>query len=158
MFYFIIIVIVLALVVLFFIMKNKKNNDTKNEIKEVPQTPIDKLLTLNINIRKNIYDKELLDEIESIIDQLRDTLPILNESYKASELTWVANKMATDYLQKVINPFMKFKKEEQEQNKNSLLESLAEIKKELNEIISLVKDKKTSSFDTKAKFIKNRFK
>jgi len=150
-------IIVLAIVFfLFFFLR--KQNKIKSSPTQKENTPIDELLFLNINIRKKIFNKELIDSIEKIIDKLRDVLPLLNDKYKASELTWVANKMATDYLQKVLNPYMEFSFQTQKEKQEDLLLSLQQIEKELDDTIELVKKNETSLFDTKAKFIKNRFK
>jgi len=150
-------IIVLAIVFfLFFFLR--KQNKIKSSPTQKENTPIDELLFLNINIRKKIFNKELIDSIEKIIDKLRDVLPLLNDKYKASELTWVANKMATDYLQKVLNPYMEFSFQTQKEKQEDLLLSLQQIEKELDDTIELVKKNETSQFDTKAKFIKNRFK
>lgn len=158
MFYFLLFIVVIIILIMFFILKNKSKKDSKPKVLEKKQGTLETLLILNLEVRKGIFDSELIEEIESIIDKLRDILPILNERYKASELTWVANKMATNYLQKIIHPFIHFKKNEQIKNKNSLMESLAQIEKELDETIALVNENKESDFDTKAKFIKTRFK
>ena len=157
MFELLLLIIVLAIVFfLFFFLR--KQNKIKSSPTQKENTPIDELLFLNINIRKKIFNKELIDSIEKIIDKLRDVLPLLNDKYKASELTWVANKMATDYLQKVLNPYMEFSFQTQKEKQEDLLLSLQQIEKELDDTIELVKKNETSLFDTKAKFIKNRFK
>ena len=157
MFELLLLIIVLAIVFfLFFFLR--KQNKIKSSPTQKENTPIDELLFLNINIRKKIFNKELIDSIEKIIDKLRDVLPLLNDKYKASELTWVANKMATDYLQKVLNPYMEFSFQTQKEKQEDLLLSLQQIEKELDDTIELVKKNETSQFDTKAKFIKNRFK
>ena len=157
MFELFLLIIVLAIVFfLFFFLR--KQNKIKSSPTQKENTPIDELLFLNINIRKKIFNKELIDSIEKIIDKLRDVLPLLNDKYKASELTWVANKMATDYLQKVLNPYMEFSFQTQKEKQEDLLLSLQQIEKELDDTIELVKKNETSQFDTKAKFIKNRFK
>lgn len=157
-FYFLLFVVVIVILVFFFILRNRSKKDTKPQVIEKKKGSIEKLLELNLEIRKGIFDTELIEKIESIIDKLRDILPVLNEKYRASELTWVANKMASNYLQKVIHPFIDFKKSEQSENKSSLMESLSQIEKELDETIALVNENKESDFDTKAKFIKTRFK
>lgn len=158
MLFYILIVFIVILLVLLYLYKIKSNKKLYDKQIKKENKPIDELLVLNINIRKKIIDLNLIKEIEIILDKLRYILPILNEKYQVNELTWVTNKMASSYLQKILNPYMLFQLEEQKNKKNELLESLGCIEKELDEIIELVKQNETSQFDIKAKFIKNRFK
>ncbi|HFU74849.1 MAG TPA: hypothetical protein ENK66_01245 [Arcobacter sp.] len=159
MFELIILIVLIVLVVLYFI-NNKKTNThiQKTKIIQDEPNPNDSLLKLNIDIRKKIFNIEIIKTTESIIDELKEILPILNKDYKTSELTWVSNKMATNYLQKLLYPYMSLKENEQEEKRESLLESLTQIEIELQETIQIVKQNEISRFDTKAKFIKNRFK
>jgi len=149
-----VLLIIFSILILFY-FRNKKTTKDKSIKKEID--PIQKLLVLNINVRKKIVSKSLIMDIERIIDKLRMVIPILNENYQVNELTWVTNKIATDYLQKVLNPYMNFQAQTQKEKLDDLLSSLTQIEKELDETIELVKQNETSQFDIKAKFIKSRF-
>jgi heme/copper-type cytochrome/quinol oxidase subunit 2 len=156
------IITIIILLVIFYIiykkMTNKSDTQTEQSTQETKQnTPIDVLLDLNILIRIRLKHMEHIVYIETIIDKLKSIIPILNEEYKSHELTWSVNKMATDYLPKLIYPYSKLSEEQQIVKEDVLLKSLKNIEEQLDETIEMVNAKDETQFDKKAKFIDHRF-
>ena len=156
---YIIIAALVTILILYFYTKNKSNKSTvkKRKKEQEKSTPIDILLDLNILIRLRIFNMDTINYTETIIDKLRNIIPILTEEYSKNELTWIVNKMASTYLAKVLYPYSKLSEEQQVVKEDSLLKSLKSIEDELDEIILMVNKKDESQFDKKAKFINHRF-
>lgn len=119
--------------------------------------PYQELLALNIRVRERGVAPLVLVAVESIIDTLRELLPELNERHSGNELTWVVNKMATDYLGRVVNTFAQLPEEDQQAHQEELLKSLKSIDAEVRTIKQLVREQKVGEFRTKAAFIRARF-
>ena len=143
---------------------SKKADGGSDKDEQLPQSESDKsiesLLSINILLRKCIMPEKIRDEFEQIIDQLIALLPAVNLSGPDGELAWVINRMATEYLpEKSIKPYIALDEaaRNDETTIASVEESLAGMKAELAEVESLLAARKTSEFNSKAKFMKQRF-
>ena len=67
------------------------------------------LVELNVAIREHAPPQEVTATLESNIDVLRRLLPELNDQYVGSELTWTVNRMAADYLPRIVHPFIQLR-------------------------------------------------
>ena len=122
---------------------------------------IESLLSINIELRKEIIPEEIRTLYESIIDQLIDVLPKVNSEVSGGELAWVINRMATEYLpEKSIRPYLSMDDVQRhaEDVITSVKESIAGMQSELSEVQEILSSHKTDEFNNKAKFLKTRFK
>ena len=114
-------------------------------------------MRLNIQIREGALPAGVTEKLEHSIDVLRDVIPQLNDDYVGSELTWTINKMATDYLPRIVAPFVALGPAARQEHEAELLKSLQGFEAELENIVSLLRDAKVGEFKTKAAFLRVRF-
>ncbi|MEE9280083.1 MAG: hypothetical protein V3V67_07905 [Myxococcota bacterium] len=115
------------------------------------------LVELNIAIREHALPQEVTATLESNIDVLRRLLPELNDQYVGSELTWIVNRMAVDYLPRIVHPFIQLRPPGRAEHQQELLESLGGLEAELENIEGLVRDQNVGDFRAKAAFLRTRF-
>ena len=115
------------------------------------------LVRLNIQIREGGLPGDVTDKLEHSIDVLRELIPQLNDEHLGSELTWTINKMATDYLPRIVTPFVSLGPAARQEHEAELLKSLQGFEAELENIVGLLRDAKVGEFKTKAAFLRARF-
>jgi len=115
------------------------------------------LVKLDSVIREHACPEPVVAKLEENIDVLRRLMPELNESYVGSELTWTVNRMATDYLSRIVRPYLELSAAARAENQQELLGSLAGLEAELENIEGLVRNAKEGDFKTKAAFLRARF-
>ncbi len=118
---------------------------------------LDNLVTVNIAIREEGLATDVVTRVEEIIDKLRELLPGINERHNGHELTWAVNKMAKDYLPRVVNPYVALSQTERESRRKELLNSLNGLEAELDNVADLVRNEKLGDFRAKAAFLRARF-
>jgi len=136
------------------------NSDIEEMHKSEDELGIESLLSINLELRKSIIPIKVRDDFEQVIDQLLDILPKINQASPDSELAWVINRMATEYLpEKSIKPFLAL--DENVRNDESTIASVEEglsgMKAELLEVENIIASRNTNEFNSKAKFLKHRF-
>ncbi len=123
--------------------------------------PIDGLLQLNLDIRKFFTVQELVDITEEVIDILVGLLPQVEAQDSATgELLWTVNRISTEYLpNKCVRPFIKLDADDQRNTDivSSYKDNIAVLKTELLSVKALVVSRDIKQFNSKAKFLKNRF-
>lgn len=115
------------------------------------------LVRMNIQIRENALPAEVVEKLEHAIDSLRALIPELNDEYLGSELTWTVNRMATDYLPRILSPYVALAPAGRVEHQAELFKSLAGLETELSNIGDLVRNAKVGEFKTKAAFLRARF-
>lgn len=118
---------------------------------------LENLVELNIAIREQVLAEEVTAKLESNIDVMRRLLPELNDQYAGSELTWTVNRMAADYLPRIVHPFIQLPPSARAEHQRELLGSLSGLEAELENIQGLVRDQKVGDFRAKAAFLRTRF-
>ena len=118
---------------------------------------LDNLVTVNIAIREEGLATDVVTRVEEIIDKLRELLPGINERHNGHELTWAVNRMAKDYLPRVVNPYVALSQTERESRRKELLNSLNGLEAELDNVADLVRNEKLGDFRAKAAFLRARF-
>jgi|GEM_PF-2157033 len=118
---------------------------------------LDGLVFLNIQIREEGLQADVLARVEGIIDKLRALLPEINERYPSHELTWTLNQMAKEYLQKALRPYMALSPGDREDRRAELLKSLDGVEAEVDNVAELVRGDKMGDFKAKAAFLRARF-
>lgn len=138
-----------------------KDHSAEATPKSETELGVESLLTINIQLRKCIMPAEVRNAFEEIIDQLLDLLPKVNLAGPDGELAWVINRMATEYLpEKSIKPYIALAEDARndEATITAVEEGLSGMKSELAEVESMLASRQTSEFNSKAKFLKQRFK
>jgi hypothetical protein len=115
------------------------------------------LLRLNATLRERVVPAAVTAKIEAIVDELREVLPELNDEYAGSELTWTVNRMASDYLPRVVDPYLELSPGARGEHEAELLASLTGLETELTNIHGLVRKHEEGEFKAKAAFLRARF-
>lgn len=115
------------------------------------------LVDLNLQVRENAFPADVIEKLETNIDALRDVIPELNDDHLGSELTWTVNRMATDYLPRIVVPYAKLSPPGREEHREEFLRSLEGLEAELENIRELLRNAKVGEFKTKAAFLRARF-
>ncbi len=115
------------------------------------------LVRLNIDVREHGLPAATTEKLEQTIDVLRRLIPELNDNYVGSELTWTVNRMATNYLPRIVTPYVALAPPARTEHEAELLKSLVGLESELANIAGLVRDAKVGEFKTKAAFLRARF-
>ena len=127
-----------------------------------PETEFEKimetLLKLNILIRTDArLDSEMLNTIESIIDDLKATIPPMMEKYPGETLTYELKKIGSSHLYNNVKEYLDLSDESRENQmsifKNTLT-SLHEVSKRARDI---AEKNETQEFKTMATFLKTKF-
>ncbi|MCK5019759.1 MAG: hypothetical protein KAS32_22060 [Candidatus Peribacteraceae bacterium] len=129
--------------------------------KQAPQSDVEvlvqKLIDLNIKIRTNPIHLDIRRKLESNFDLIRRLLPVCNEKYAGTELTYVINAMVNEYIPKMLHQFMDLQPESREESRAKFEESLDTLTEKLNKIDTLIENQEVGEFDGEAAFIKERF-
>lgn len=115
------------------------------------------LVALDIQIREGALSAEVTEKLEHSVDVLRHVIPELNDSHPGSELAWTVNRMATDYLPRIVKPFVALATGAREEHRAELLRSLEGLESELANIEDLLRNAKVGEFQAKAAFLRARF-
>ena len=116
-----------------------------------------RLVDLNIRIRERGLADAVVARVEGIIDKLRAVLEDINERHPDHELTWTLNQMASEYLPKVMNPYLALPPEDRERTGKELLRSLDGLEAEVDNVADLVRGDMLGDFKAKAAFLRARF-
>lgn len=149
----------------YYILKKQMDERDKSSMAEeealsAEDVGINALLNTNIELRKTIIPASIRDAFEQVIDQLIDLLPKVNAASPDSELAWVINRMATEYLpEKSVKPYLALDEQARhdESTMSTVQEGLAGMKAELSDVESILASRQTNEFNNKAKFLKRRF-
>lgn len=159
-----VVIAALAGSVTYWLFSSRNSESTADKSSEAELTSTDvanqALLLANLQLRKHIVSAELRENYESLIDQLIELLPLVNENGFESELSWVINRMATEYLpNKSITPYLNLSETERLNSDviSGVLENISSMRKELQDVKDMVTRKNTSEFSQKAKFLSQRF-
>ncbi len=118
---------------------------------------LQKLAGVNLLIREQALDATVVARLEQSIDVLRRLIPELNQDHAGSELTWTVNRMASDYLARIVKPFAALGAAARDEHRAELLLSLEGLDAELANIVELLKSARVGEFKTKAAFLRARF-
>ena len=160
MIFYIIVALVLGALIIYMYKRKKKEasvSEVKTDLPNKNEIILQNLLKLNIEIRENIGDVESIESIEEVIDKIRELAPQVNERIPGSQMAWLINRMDSEYLPKLIDPYMRLDVQGQKEKKATFLTALRSIKDELKEVGEMLSQSDTENFDSKATFIQHRF-
>jgi len=118
---------------------------------------LESLVDLDVRIREEGLPADVIAKLEESIDALRQVIPELNDDHPGSELTWTVNRMASDYLPRVVTPYVALSAPVREEHRDEFLRSLAGLEAELANIGELLRSAKVGDFQSKAAFLRARF-
>lgn len=148
-------------VALFGFLQKKNDDHPATGAKPDPRSELrrlmDGLVESNLSIREAGLSDAVLARVEAIIDKLRGLLPDINERHPGNDLTWTINRMADDYLPRVINPYLALAPTERVAKQEELLHSLNGLESEVDNVNDLVESEKMGDFKAKAAFLRARF-
>lgn len=158
------VIVALVLVAVLYRMQRKPADsqpaaDAASEESTLPEwlEKMQGLVALNATIREHALPQPVIAQLEQIFDELRRLLPDLNDNYEGSELCWTVNRMASDYLGRVVTPYVALSSTARDENAAEFLESLTGLENELENIGDLVRNNKEGDFKAKAAFLRVRF-
>lgn len=119
---------------------------------------LEKILALNKQLRLDPYlESEVLGKAETILDKLSGILPRVNREHTGSEVTYVINRMVTDYLPELFGPFLQLSDDARKGELESLMGTLNALDQEIDNIIKLVEDRKVNEFRVQDTFLRHKF-
>lgn len=116
-----------------------------------------RLVQMNFDLRERAGPAASTAAIETSVDRLRALLPTLAEQSFGGELSWTVNRMAKDYLPRIVDPFLRLTDEQQAEREPELLKSLEGLHAELANVEEIVDGRLEADFKTKAAFLRARF-
>jgi hypothetical protein len=153
---------VVAAAVAWYVSRRQVPAEAEERIEPVASVPewidhLRDLAKLDSVIREKACPESVTAKLEEVIDTLRRLMPDLNENHMGSELTWTVNRMATDYLSRIVRPYVELSSAGMVEHQDELLTSLDGLEDELENIEGLVRDAKVGDFKAKAAFLRARF-
>ena len=141
---------------------NKNESVTSQAEKESPKTEFEKimetLLKLNILIRTDSrLESEILSSIESIIDDLKATIPPMMEKYPGETLTYELKKIGSAHLYNNVKEFLDLSDESRENQMSIFKNTLASLNEVSARARNIAEKNETQEFKTMATFLKTKF-
>ena len=119
--------------------------------------PLRALLAVNVTLREHDLPANVVETVERNVDVLRKLVPDLNDRHPSSELTWTVNRMATDYIPRLVRPYAGLGADQRAARESEFRESLSGLEAELENIRELVARADEGDFQAKAAFLRARF-
>lgn len=159
----VVLAIIVALGAVYFFVAKQSTEDASSPSDSKPDetSPLSSLPNLNLDIRKVPLPLDLIELVESIIDELITLVPLAAQSDSASgELAWTVNRIATEYLpNKCVYPYLALNnnRRSSDAENEGFRKNLEALKNELDGVSEVLLKKDQSNFAAKAKFLQTRF-
>lgn len=116
------------------------------------------LVMFNKKLRLDPFlQEEILEKLEKIVDKLAEIVPRSNKEHPGSELTYVANRMVTNYLPELLDPYLDLSPQAREGELAKLMKTLHSLEEEIDNIINLVDQRKVNEFRVQDTFLRHKF-
>lgn len=116
------------------------------------------LLDTNLALRRGLVQDPVASAFESLVDKILALLPRVHDSAPGGDLDWTISRIATEYLpNKSLSAYLALEPADRASLEAGMLEGLAVIESEIDEIEAMVSRRQTDDFDAKAEFLKRRF-
>ena len=135
----------------------ESRENTASQQEKTTLEGLENLVRLNLKSRESGLETDLLSSLELLVDRLFDILPRLNQLHRGSELAFVVNKIAGQYLNQITGAYLGLSAEARIGQKEELKRILTGLNDEVLEIIRIVDEQITGEFKTHAKFISTKF-
>lgn len=113
------------------------------------------LTDLLLNMRIEDVDDEVFQIVSNTIEELMRVLPKATSKYPGSEMTWVAGRIADDYLPALVNPYVGLSEEGRKEKKAALSSALGDISVKLSEIDRSIDTGDAVNFETQVNYLKS---
>ena len=118
---------------------------------------LDGLVGLNLDLRVEAAPSEVTNKSEEIIDDIMDLLPRANADYRGTELTFMVNKLASEYLPNLIRPYLELTPQTRDGHTQGALESLGVISEEIDQMKRQIESQSVNDYKTQEKFTQYKF-
>lgn len=135
----------------------KTSKHPEAQDKSITERSFKNLLKLNIQARTRLTETVCIEALEIVVDLIRLLSPQINDRLPNSQMAWIINRMDTEYLPKLLDPFIQLSPETRKNQQDSFLAALSSIQKELEEVRDMLNSSDEDQFNSKATFIKQRF-
>jgi len=164
--------IVLSIIALgtYLFIKNKRKENSIDEVvskykESTSTTGIEskiqeiesELLVLNVSVRENVRDPEVIESFENLIDSVISVLPSANEPDNYSEQTVIVNRMSTSYIPKILETYVVLSEGARVVAKAELLKMVSEVQKQMEDIKDSYESLDQAVFDRNTRVMKSLF-
>ncbi|MCP3900544.1 MAG: hypothetical protein GY707_12610 [Desulfobacteraceae bacterium] len=126
----------------------------ENEFEKIMEA----LLKLNILIRTDAkLDPEMLNTIESIIDDLKATIPPMMEKYPGETLTYELKNIGSSHLYNNVKEYLDLSDESRANQLSIFKNTLASLNEVSKRARDIAEKNETQEFKTMATFLKTKF-
>jgi hypothetical protein len=130
----------------------QRTKNPETEFKEI----LNILLKLNLMIRKDAnFSQEMTLMIESIIDHLRQIIPVLMTDHPEEALTHESKEIGRTYLYKLVKVFLGLSREKKIKHLTNFNNNIRSLKELLQESREIIETNETPEFKTLAKALAN---
>jgi HD-GYP domain-containing protein (c-di-GMP phosphodiesterase class II) len=136
---------------------SEDNTEKEDNTKSTAKSSEDALIDLNIMVRSESLPDSIVAKVEKLIDLLIKVILSLEEKYPESQLRFTIDRMPTEYLPKLLNPYIKLEEEARVNSETKVLETLDAMHEEVQEVQNMIDSHKQKDFDQKAAFMAHRF-
>ena len=144
-----------------------RNDRRSQQVSAAPASPIQeidvddllgRLLEMGILIREETFPSAVIECLDRIIGLLRDVVPKLNAQHQGIDITWLVNRMVTNYLPlEAIASFRELSEGTRESKSGVFIESLSGLESQLRKIKQSLDMQDESTFAISAAFLRSRF-
>lgn len=145
-------------------LKTKENpiQPERPSAKEPPEKEfrhiLDALLATNLMVRKDReIPKELLLNIEQIIDDLKAVIPGMMEKYPSETLTWEIKKIGRSHLNKTVKEYLDLSPESRLAQLDTFKNTIQHLQEVIFRSRQIVEKNETAEFKTMAQFLGQKF-
>ncbi|MCD4719652.1 MAG: hypothetical protein K8S13_07285 [Desulfobacula sp.] len=119
---------------------------------------LDSLLKLNLLMRKDIdLPKEMISEVEAIIDDLTVIIPGMMERYPGETLTYEIKKIGREHLYKTVKEYLDLSLESRKNQLDIFKKTIESLHDVSNRSRDIVEKNETAEFKTMANFLAGKF-
>lgn len=145
-------------------MKTRENplKPPQRQSKEPPEEEIrhilDALIKANLMVRSDRdLPKELVTDIEQIIDNLKSVIPTMMENYPGETLTWELKKIGRSHLKKTVKEYLDLSPESRQEQLETFKAAIQQLREVASRSRHLAEANETQEFKTMALFLGQKF-
>lgn len=154
----ILLALILIAIGVYFLHKNNIKKNKKEKVKE-PENSFEKsIMKVSQLIRLELKEKEIILKSESIIDDIIKTKEQLDAKNGFSEKRAIFNRILDEYLPVLLKRYIELDKKSAESQRVNLMDRLDMLKKEVNEILTMVENDDVDEFEKQQRIINGMFK
>lgn len=119
---------------------------------------LDALIKTNLMVRKDReFPRELLLNVEQIIDDLKAVIPTMMEKYPGEALTWELKKIGRTHLKKIIKEYLDLSPESRQAQLDTFRTAVQQLQEVIFRSRQIAEKNETAEFKTMALFLGQKF-